>query len=147
VYPHHESHFAQLRAITSIEKPVQFWTYVGLLKSKGMKMSKSLGNIVTIRQILKKYGANVLRLYLYSRHYRQDFEFIEKELEHFLNIDQLIKVAATSDQLVVSSSLDFNFFRCIEDDFDTEGALKIMIKAARLRKVSNAMVRIFGLKY
>ena len=146
VYPHHECHLAQLKAITSLERPVRYWTHVGLVKIKGKKMSKSLGNTITIRELLNRYGANPLRLYLYSKNYREEFDFVEKELKEYQEIDNLIRMA-TSSRLIKSSCFDKDFFNHIEDDFDTLGALKTMIKAADSYQISTAMVNIFGLKY
>lgn len=148
VYPHHESHLAQLQAITSLEKPVKFWTHVGLVRAKGRKMSKSLGNTITIRDLLKKRTANALRLYLYSRHYRNDFDFSENHLDSFERISDAIAAALNSKQGSGKSKLIGRFFERIEDDFDTPGAIKVMVEAARVRSPDlNAMVNILGLQY
>lgn len=143
-YPHHESHLAQLKALTSNNKPVRFWTHVGLVQFKGKKMSKSLGNTVAIRDLLKQYSVNAIRLYLYSRHYRDKFNFSERDLNKYECINDSIIETVQSKR---SSKLENDFFDCIEDDFDTPGALKIMIQATKSRQLSNAMVNLFGLRY
>ncbi|MEM2542100.1 MAG: cysteine--tRNA ligase [Candidatus Korarchaeum sp.] len=80
-FPHHEAEIAQAESLTG-EKPfVKYWIHTGLLTVEGEKMSKSLGNFVTIREALKRYDANVLRLFLLSRHYRSPIDFKWEYLE------------------------------------------------------------------
>jgi cysteinyl-tRNA synthetase len=146
VYPHHESHLAQLQALTSQDHPVRFWTHVGLVRTKGRKMSRSLGNTVAVRDLLSRHGPNALRLYFYSMHYRDDFDFAEKDLDRFRRIDDMV---ATSMQTCrTRSKLAGKFLKRIEDDFDTPGALKVLVEAARTRSADlDAMVSVFGLRY
>jgi cysteinyl-tRNA synthetase len=141
VYPHHESHLAQLQALTGKREPVKAWTHTGLVYVNGKKMAKSLGNTVTIRDLLKKYSANAVRLYLLSRHYRDRFDYDEKEIEKFEQMSDDIAGAPNK-----SEKLPKDFVRCIEDDFDTPGALDIMRKAIRARKGVEVMARVFGLR-
>lgn len=146
VYPHHESHLAQLQALTSVDRPVKFWTHVGLVRIKGNKMSKSLGNTIAIREILKTHSPNSLRLYFYSKHYRDDFDFSEKELERFDRIDAAIYIALQGEK--DKSKMAGRFFKRIDDDFDTPGALKVLLEAAKARSSDfESMVSIFGLRY
>lgn len=80
-FPHHEAEIAQAESFTG-EKPfVKYWIHTGLLTVEGEKMSKSLGNFVTIREALRKYDANTLRLFLLSRHYRSPIDFRWEYLE------------------------------------------------------------------
>ena len=145
VYPHHESHLAQLQAITSLDRPVRFWTHVGLVRTKGKKMSKSLGNTVRIRDLLRRHSANAIRLYLLSRHYRNVFDFSEQELERFEQI--CFKISAAPDSGGRQPRLAVKFFKCIEDDFDTPGAIKALTEAAKSGSAADlkAMVNILGL--
>lgn len=146
VYPHHESHLAQLQALTSRDKPVRFWTHVGLVLIKGKKMSKSLGNTVAVRDLLRRHNANALRLYFYSKHYRDDFDFVEKDLDRFERVND--SVAASVRAARARPKLAGRFFKCIEEDFDTPGALKVLVEAARARSADlDAMVSTFGLRY
>lgn len=142
-YPHHESHLAQLQALTGKREPVKAWTHTGLVYANGKKMGKSLGNTITIRDLLKRYSANAVRLYLLSRHYRDRFDYDEKEIEKFEQISD--DIACTVDKN--DEKLPKDFIRCIEDDFNTPGALNIMRKAIRARRDIGAMARIFGLRY
>ncbi|MCS7103047.1 MAG: cysteine--tRNA ligase [Candidatus Korarchaeum sp.] len=80
-FPHHEAEIAQAESFTG-EKPfVKYWIHTGLLTVEGEKMSKSLGNFVTIREALERYDANVLRIFLLSRHYRSPIDFRWEYLE------------------------------------------------------------------
>jgi cysteinyl-tRNA synthetase len=146
VYPHHESHLAQLQVLSSKEEPVRFWTHVGLVRRKGKKMSKSFGNTIAIRDLLRRHSANALRLHFYSRHYRDDCEFAESDLHRFQRIDNMVASALNSQSCPVKMA--DRFLHCIEDDFDTPGALKVLMRAARSRSADlKAMVSVFGLRY
>jgi cysteinyl-tRNA synthetase len=145
VYPHHESHLAQLRALTGRRDPVRLWTHTGLVYVKGEKMSKSLGNTVTIRDLLARHDANGVRLYLLSEHYRKRLDFADKDIKEFEELD-----AEIADSIGGAGGRPMleEFVRCIENDFDTPGALKVMRKAASsASKDLKTMARIFGLRY
>ena len=75
MFPHHEAEIAQAEAITGVKPFVRYWIHVGLLTVEGKKMSKSIGNVVTIREALKKYDANTIRLFILSTHYRSPLDF------------------------------------------------------------------------
>jgi cysteinyl-tRNA synthetase len=144
VYPHHESHLAQLRALTGRRDPVRLWTHTGLVYVRGEKMSKSVGNTVTIRELLARHGANAVRLYLLSKHYRERLDFADRGINEFDELDGKIadSIGGTGRPM-----LD-EFAHCVEDDFDTPGALEVMRKAtSSASKDLKAMARIFGLRY
>ena len=79
VFPHHENEASQSRCATNREL-AKYWLHNGFVKIDGEKMSKSLGNSFFIKDALKHYSGEVLRFYLLSTHYRQDFNFSEEEL-------------------------------------------------------------------
>lgn len=164
VYPHHESHRAQLRAIAAEdrqrEEPVRVWTHTGLVYAKGgEKMSKSLGNVVRIRDLLARHGANAVRLYLLSKHYRKRFDFDESKIAEFEELSAKIAGAlAGSDgneknKHVGRRRSHFlkDFMRQLDDDLDTPGAIRVMEKALGQRppgrKELAAMVKVLGLRY
>jgi cysteinyl-tRNA synthetase len=157
VYPHHESHKAQLQLLTSSQRPVKYWTHVGLLTVDSKKMSKSLDNTIRVRDLLRKYSPNIIRLYLLSNHYRSQIEFSLSNLDNFRDADQVIAGAfiegdKDSDLQGDRTSKKYlnKFIKCIEDDFDTHQALEVMIDAAKSDKSFTAlrdMVNIFGLRY
>ncbi len=154
VYPHHESVLAQLRALTSNQQPVKIWNHVGLVSIKGKKMSKSFGNTIRIRDLIRKYNSNIIRLYLFSKHYRQPFIFSQSELDRFYSTDETIASALWGDAgtkiLHRKTRLTNEFTSYIEDDVDTSAALELMIETATKRdSIADLrhMVRIFGLVY
>jgi cysteinyl-tRNA synthetase len=146
VYPHHESHLAQLQALTSRDKPVRFWTHVGLIQIKGKKMSKSMHNTVAVRDLLKRHSPNALRLYFYSKHYRDDFDFAEKELDSFEQVNDNLAASVRAGR--VKKQMAGKFFKYIANDFDTPRALKVLYEAARARSTNlDAVMNAFGLRY
>jgi len=80
LFPHHESELAQAEGATGDRPFVAWWTHAGMLSYDGDKMSKSLGNLVLVRDLLRTYPGDAIRHYLVSRHYRSEVHFTEAEL-------------------------------------------------------------------
>ncbi|MFP5504506.1 MAG: cysteine--tRNA ligase, partial [Candidatus Sericytochromatia bacterium] len=79
-FPHHENEIAQSEALTS--KPfVRYWLHTGFLRMESEKMSKSLGNIKTIRDVVAAYGAQNVRYFLLTTHYRQELDFSDEAIK------------------------------------------------------------------
>jgi L-cysteine:1D-myo-inositol 2-amino-2-deoxy-alpha-D-glucopyranoside ligase len=79
-FPHHESERAQSEG-GGAERPwVEHWAHAGMLRYEGEKMSKSLGNLVLVRDLLKTYSGDAIRHYLVSHHYRSKVDFVEADL-------------------------------------------------------------------
>src|SRR5208337_5122537 len=79
IFPHHDNEIAQSEAFTG--KPfAKYWVHNGFITIDKEKMSKSLGNFFTIREILDKYDPEVIRLFLLSSHYRSPIEFSNEQL-------------------------------------------------------------------
>ncbi len=93
IFPHHEAEVAQAESFTGVKPFVNFWIHVGLLTVGGEKMSKSLGNYVTIREAVSRYGANTLRLYLLQTHYRSPIDFTWDALENAHKTFSKVEVA------------------------------------------------------
>lgn len=72
VYPHHEAEIAQAESLTGKSPLVRYWVHTNLLNMEGQKMSKSLGNVVTVREALKRCSAEELRFYFLCTHYRKE---------------------------------------------------------------------------
>ena len=81
VFPHHENEIAQSQALTGVKPIVTCWMHAGVLTVGGEKMSKSLGNFVTLKDALKRHGKNVLRLLYLSTHYRSPLDYSEERAE------------------------------------------------------------------
>jgi len=81
IFPHHENEIAQSEAITGKKPFVKYWLHTGFLLINGEKMSKSLGNYITVRQALQKYEAEAIRLFVLSTHYRSEIDFTDERLK------------------------------------------------------------------
>jgi L-cysteine:1D-myo-inositol 2-amino-2-deoxy-alpha-D-glucopyranoside ligase len=79
-FPHHESELAQTEGATGVTPWVAHWTHAGMLRYEGAKMSKSLGNLVLVRDLLRTYPGDAIRHYLVSHHYRSEVDFTEADL-------------------------------------------------------------------
>lgn len=93
IFPHHEAEIAQAESFSGVKPFVNFWIHVGLLTVGGEKMSKSLGNIVTIKEAVGKYGADTLRLYLLQTHYRSPIDFTWDALDSARKTFSRVEVA------------------------------------------------------
>lgn len=91
IFPHHENEIAQAEAAYG-KKFVNYWLHSGMLKVRGEKMSKSLGNIVNIRDALKKWDAEVLRFFYASYHYRSPADYSEEALKNAENALERIRI-------------------------------------------------------
>ena len=115
VFPHHESEIAQSESFTGKSPFVGTWMHIGMLKFKGEKMSKSLGNLVMVSELLKQYSASAIRYLLLSHHYRSEWEFSESDL--ILAADKVRKITSNQGDRK-------KFEAALEDDFNTPEALK-----------------------
>ncbi len=156
ISPHHMSILTILQQLTNEGDPVKTWMHIGILKFKNKKMSKSGKNIIPVSNFLKKYNSNILRLYLYSKKYRQDIEFSEKELAEYKILDQKLRIILqlnenkpTGIQNTCKNTLIDRFIKSLENDFDTPKAIKILNQALIENNASalKQMSEIFGLWY
>ena len=81
VFPHHESEIAQSEGATGEAPFVSWWMHAGMLRFEGEKMSKSLGNLVLVRDLLASYPGDAIRHYLVGHHYRAQVDFDEADME------------------------------------------------------------------
>ena len=136
IYPHHEAEIAQGESLTKVKPLVKYWVHTGLLNIEGNKMSKSLGNVMSVRDALKQYGPDTLRLYLLSHHYREDMDFQEKGLKQmhdtYLDLRAKAKIMeerrATKARRRDSGKVLAEFYAFLNDDFDTPKAIAFMMK-------------------
>ena len=85
IFPHHENEIAQSEAYTGKKPFVRYWLHTGMLRIKGEKMSKSLGNIITVREFLKQFTPDTLRLLVALSHYRKPIDFSYEIAEQVKN--------------------------------------------------------------
>ena len=146
-FPHHEAEIAQAESYTGVKPFVKYWVHTGLLTVEGEKMSKSLGNFVTIRDALKKYDANVIRIFLLSRHYRspidfrwelleqakRSFERIVNSYDNLMEMDVVDEVGEAEAKLISEvRNLRKAFFEAMMDDLNTAQALAELFEIVRL---------------
>ena len=100
IFPHHENEIAQSEGAT--EKPfVRFWLHNGFVNIEKEKMSKSLGNFLTIKEILKEHHPEVVRLFLLSRHYRSPIDFSSQGMEEARgNLERFYQTLAGIDEVI-----------------------------------------------
>jgi len=82
IFPHHENELVIAEAYSGKEPFAKYWLHTGFLTIKGKKMAKSLGNFITVRELLSRYEAEVFRLFILSTHYRRPVDFSEEALTH-----------------------------------------------------------------
>ena len=146
IFPHHENEIAQAEGATG--KPfVHYWIHNGFVNINQEKMSKSLGNIFTIREILENYHPEVIRLFLLSHHYRSPVDFSDQSLkEAQLSLDRLYALLKDFKDLRGGngqsslfeeemrsqiSSLPEMFEKEMDDDFNTASALGVLHRVTR----------------
>jgi cysteinyl-tRNA synthetase len=121
IFPHHENEIAQSRCAHGTPVMARFWMHNGFLQVEGEKMAKSLGNFVTIRELLKEWPGEALRLAMLSSHYRQPINWTEqglaearRTLDHWY---ELTKDAASNSPLCA------DVLEALEDDLNTPKAI------------------------
>ncbi len=126
IYPHHESEIAQSESFTGKKPFARFFLHTGSVGYKGEKMSKSLGNLILVSDLLKKYSPNAIRFLLLSNHYRKQWEYKEEEMGEAAKIMDEIEGSAKNSS--DSRHINDNFLALLNSDLDTEGALKCLIE-------------------
>ena len=135
IFPHHESEIAQSESFTGKHPFSRFFLHTAMVMYMGEKMSKSLGNLVLVSQLIKSNSPNAIRWMLLSNHYRKVWEYepsdIEKAEEAITSINSyLAKSGAKSLNKVALK----NFAAAMEDDLDTPEALEIIKKLVESKK-------------
>lgn len=138
IFPHHEAEIAQMEAISGKKPMVKYWLHTGFLTVKRRKMSKSLGNFITVREFLKNYPARLLRYFVLKFHYRSPIDFdkeiliqAKKELERLDEFIEKIKNLTFSSSKPCRNFLtdiQKDFEKALEDDFNTPKAIGIIFK-------------------
>jgi L-cysteine:1D-myo-inositol 2-amino-2-deoxy-alpha-D-glucopyranoside ligase len=127
VFPHHESEIAQSENATNHKPFVRFWMHTAMVRHEGEKMSKSLGNLVMIRDLLETWTPDTLRLYMGSHHYRKAWEHSEAELAAAKELSDRLKraviVPGGAGEELASESYRATFNRVMDADLDTPQAL------------------------
>jgi cysteinyl-tRNA synthetase len=138
VFPHHENEIVQSESFTGKKPFVQYWMHNGLLRMGEDKMSKSLGNLITIRDALKKYSADAIRIFILSSFYRSPLTYTEAALEAAQGGAERLLRVVSRDELTggKGKALDAQpyydrFIEAMDDDFNTPQALATLFDLAR----------------
>lgn len=149
IFPHHESEIAQMEAASGKKPFVKYWLHTGVLKIGGEKMSKSLGNFITVRDFLEKYPIEILRFIIVSSHYQSVIDYNEQlavqakhaldRISEFLERLDAIKTSRTAGQNFKLKLKNYQkrFFDHMNDDFNTPRALSVMFDVI---KTANALI-------
>jgi L-cysteine:1D-myo-inositol 2-amino-2-deoxy-alpha-D-glucopyranoside ligase len=147
IFPHHESEIAQSEAATGEAPFVLWWMHAGMLRYHGEKMSKSLGNLVLVRDLLRSWSGDAIRHYLISHHYRDELDFDETVVESSAvaaarlrlacrlaeELEPLALAMADADALQpVVAEHRARFLAAMDDDLDTPTALPELQSLASL---------------
>ncbi len=145
IFPHHENEIAQSEAATG-KTFVRYWMHNEFVNIRGEKMSKSLGNIVTMRDLLQKYDPRVIRFFLSSVHYRDPVDFDERAIEEAEKLYRKLENAlemldaeinATKDDGKLDEEAEKEvekfvkeFEEAMDDDFDASRAARVLVEFA-----------------
>ena len=141
IFPHHENEIAQTEAVT--KKPLaKKWMHVGMVTINGEKMSKSLGNIRSVRHVLDNWGPNVIRLFCLSGHYTKAIDYAEELLKENLVKWRQVETAyyemimsegvGPTDEIVnLVSECRAEFESALNSDFNTSLALNAFFKLVK----------------
>ena len=132
-FPHHENEIAQSECCTG-EKFVNYWMHNGFVRVNEEKMSKSLGNFFTIRDVLKEYRAEEIRFFILSSHYRSQLNYSDQQLD--LARSALIRLYSAlldidSSEAPEGTEYQQRFETAMQDDFNTADALAVLFDVAR----------------
>jgi cysteinyl-tRNA synthetase len=139
VFPHHENEIAQSEGYTDDHKPfVRFWVHNGLMRlaESEEKMTRHLGNLVPITEVVQRYGADGLRIFVLSSHYRSPITFSEESLEAAKRGAERLRIAVSTaagqaDPPVDPQPFREQFLEAMDDDLGTASALGGLFDLAR----------------
>ena len=148
IFPHHENEIAQSEAANDVEF-ARYWMHNGFLRIDGEKMSKSLGNFFTIREIGEKYPLQVIRFFILSAHYRSPLNFsdqlvetskvsLERILTAVSKLEDALQIAqdkelTTEEKDILNGLTDFEnkFDEAMEDDLNTADAISAIFELVK----------------
>ena len=139
VFPHHENEVAQSESATGVVPFARFWVHNGLLRMAGdEKMSKSLGNVVTVRDALKSHSADAIRLWIFQSHYRSPATYDAENLVAAERAVRRLRQAANASNARKKGSDRYDaghikqrFVEAMDDDLNTPRALAAIFDLAR----------------
>jgi cysteinyl-tRNA synthetase len=140
-FPHHENEIAQSEGAAG-NKFVNYWMHNGFVRVDEEKMSKSLGNFFTVREVLKKYDAEVVRFFILRAHYRSPLNYSDAHLEDAKSA--LTRLYTALKDQSEAGEVDWNeahakrFKAAMDDDFGTPEAVSVLFDLATSANTGNA---------
>ena len=135
VFPHHENEIAQSESFTDVEPFARFWLHNGMLRLGVEKMSKSLGNIISLPEALDLFEPQALRLFFLSSHYRSPLfyseEVVRSQERAIRRLRQALRVESGSGSSVDPDDFRGRFVEAMDDDLNTPRALAVLFDLAR----------------
>jgi cysteinyl-tRNA synthetase len=148
IFPHHEAEIAQMESASGKKPMVRYWMHTGFLNVLGEKMSKSLGNFITIKDLLQEYPPEVFRFFVLSTHYRSPIDFSQEILEQSQSgLKRIYKLTETIEDLLESDIPEIgkadteheqllretreSFLEAMDNDFNTPFALSSLFDFIR----------------
>jgi len=139
IFPHHENEIVQSESFTGVKPFVKYWMHNGMVQLGGEKMSKSLGNLISIKDALEKYGDDGLRIFVLNSHYRSPLTYSGEVIEAAVKGAWRLRhvVMAINDTITASGeALDAGpyrqrFIEAMDDDFNTPQALASLFDLAK----------------
>jgi cysteinyl-tRNA synthetase len=137
VFPHHENEIAQSESFTGVKPFARYWLHNGMLQLGEEKMSKSLGNLITVKELLEKYSPDAVRIFVLGSYYRGPLTYSEEALEAAeRGADRLRQVARGGSGEKKGKETDpepyrKRFIEAMDDDFNTSQALAAVFDLVR----------------
>lgn len=149
-YPHHEAEIAQSEGATNKIPFAKYWIHTGTISYKNAKMSKSIGNLILVSDLLKSYSPNAIRWMLLSHHYRESWEFRESEIKNAqINMGIVQEYIAKTQMNRSKNEATLNKLTSLMDnDLQTPDVLSYILKLAKnnskSKKIIITMLQILG---
>ena len=137
IFPHHENEITQSESFTGVAPFAKYWLHNGLLQFGENKMSKSLGNLITVKQALEQYSPDAIRLFILGSHYRSPLTYGEDSLKAAeTGMERLRQASRDGGAIAGKTVLDAEPFRSrfaesMDDDFNTAQAVAVLFDLAR----------------
>jgi len=136
IFPHHENEIAQSEAFTGVAPFARVWLHNGMMSIEGQKMSKSLGNVIGVRALIERHGADAFRLFVLSGSYRKPLNYTEEGLAgNQRGAERLLKAARRATGSTTGGALEPAAFRerfiaAMDDDLNTAAATAVLFELA-----------------
>ena len=137
IFPHHENEIAQSESYSQQKPFARFWLHNGLLSINEDKMSKSIGNVITVGEALERFSPLALRLFFLSSHYRNPLVFSDQNIQAQERAIERIRNAATNrsqhtnGEVLDASEFERTFIEAMDDDLNTPRALAAVFDLSR----------------